>query len=242
MAVAGILDDWHDAASKADEARYFGHFTAGAVFLGTDDSERWDKAAFQAYAHPHFSKGKGWTLKPSNRHISFSPDGKTAWFDEKVLSPNYGPSRGSGVLLLQNGKWRIAQYNLTVPIPNGLLGTVAKMIKAGYPPPGDIDVPAAAAMLEARKGDKDLVVLDVRTPSERAAGRIAGSAHVDFQAAGFKDDLAKLDKTKTYLVHCAKGGRSAKTLAVMKEAGFSPAYNLLGGMTAWTEKGLPVER
>lgn len=242
LAIAGVLDDWHDAASKADEARYFAHFTADAVFLGTDDSERWDKTAFQTYAHPHFSKGKGWTLKPSDRHTSVSPDGMTAWFDEKVLSPNYGPSRGSGVLLLQNGRWLIAQYNLTVPVPNGLLMKVAGMIKAGWPAPGDIDVKAAAALLEARKGDKDLVVLDVRTPSERAAGRIAGSAHVDFQAANFKDELAKLDKSKTYLVHCAKGGRSAKTLSVMKEAGFSPSYNLLGGLTAWEAASLPVEK
>lgn len=159
-----------------------------------------------------------------------------------MLSPNYGPSRGSGVLLLQDGKWRIAQYNLTVPVPNGLLMKVAGMIKAGWPAPGDIDVKAAAAMLETRKGDKDLVVLDVRTPAERAAGRIAGSVNVDFQAAGFKEELSKLDRSKTYLVHCAKGGRSAKTLAVMKEAGFSSAYNLLGGLTAWESASLPVER
>lgn len=198
--------------------------------------------AFRAYAHPHFAKGKGWTLKPSDRHISLAPDGKTAWFDEKVLSPSYGPSRGSGVLLLQGGAWKIAQYNLTVPVPNGLLGKVAKMVAEGYPAPGDLDVPAAAALLAARKGDKDLVVLDVRTPAEHAAGRIAGSVNLDFSAPGFKDELAKLDKSKTYLVHCAKGGRSAKALSLIRAAGVSSAYNMLGGLTAWTEKGLPVEK
>ena len=242
LAVAGVLDYWHDAAAKADEARYFGHFTADAVFLGTDDSERWSVGDFKAYAHPHFAKGKAWTLRPSDRHVSIGPDGKTAWFDEKVLSPAYGPSRGSGVLLLQGGRWRIAQYNLAVPIPNALLGKVAAMVKAGFPPPGDIEVSAAAAMLEARKGDRELVVLDVRTPAEAAAARIPGSVNMDFSAAGFEDELAKLDKSSSYLVHCARGGRSAKALAVMRAAGFSSAYNLLGGLSAWEEKGLPIEK
>ena len=54
-AVAAVLDDFHAAAAQADEARYFGHLDDKAVFLGTDASERWTKAQFQAYAHPYFS-------------------------------------------------------------------------------------------------------------------------------------------------------------------------------------------
>src|SRR5690349_10642917 len=52
-AIAAVLDDWHAAAAHADEDRYFGHLADDAVFLGTDAKERWDKAAFLAYAHPH---------------------------------------------------------------------------------------------------------------------------------------------------------------------------------------------
>ena len=55
-AIARVLDDWHDAAAKADEKRYFDHLTEEAVFLGTDITERWDKKAFRAYSHPHFAK------------------------------------------------------------------------------------------------------------------------------------------------------------------------------------------
>ena len=36
--VAAVLDDWHQAASVADEARYFGHFAPNGVFIGTDPS------------------------------------------------------------------------------------------------------------------------------------------------------------------------------------------------------------
>src|SRR5262245_34037208 len=57
-----------------------------------------------------------------------------------------------------------------------------------------------AAKLVAKKG---VVVLDVRTPSEFAAGHIAGATNVDFQAGDFAERLAKLDRERTYLVHCA---------------------------------------
>ena len=58
--VAAVLDDWHRAASAADTERYFGHFTADAIFIGTDASERWTVEQFRAYARPHFDAGKGW--------------------------------------------------------------------------------------------------------------------------------------------------------------------------------------
>ncbi|GEM_PF-5002778 len=55
-AVAAVLDDWHLAAAQADENRYFGHLAEEAVFLGTDGSERWGKAAFRVFAHPFFAE------------------------------------------------------------------------------------------------------------------------------------------------------------------------------------------
>ena len=84
---------------EADEARYFGHFAAGAVFLGTDATERWDAVAFRAYAHPHFARGKAWSFSAVRRAIILAPDGTVAWFDEDLATPNLGPARGSGVLV-----------------------------------------------------------------------------------------------------------------------------------------------
>ena len=51
-----------------------------------------------------------------------------AWFDEELDTPNLGPARGSGVLLRQNGIWKIAQYNLSIPIPNTLASEVVKLV------------------------------------------------------------------------------------------------------------------
>ena len=129
-AIAAALDDFHLAAAQADEARYFAHFDEGAVFLGTDATERWTKAQFWAYAHPYFAKGKAWSFRATRRAITVSPDGKTAWFDEDLATPNLGPCRGSGVLLLKDGAWKIAQYNLAFTIPNGVAKEVKTLIEA----------------------------------------------------------------------------------------------------------------
>jgi hypothetical protein len=129
-AVAAVLDDWHLAAAQADESRYFGHLREGAVFLGTDATERWTRAEFQVWARPFFQRGRAWIFKVKKRNLAFSAEGKTAWFDEELETPNLGPARGSGVLLKEQGRWRIAQYNLSVPIPNALMTSFKAQIEA----------------------------------------------------------------------------------------------------------------
>lgn len=129
-AVAAILDDWHLAAAQADEARYFSHMDEVAVFLGTDGTERWVKPEFQKWAHPFFARGRAWSFKAVRRSVAISSEGQLAWFDEDLATPNLGPCRGSGVLLKDKGRWRIAQYNLSVPIPNALMDDVKARIAA----------------------------------------------------------------------------------------------------------------
>ena len=129
-AIATSLDDWHLAAAQVDEARYFGHLAEGAVFLGTDPKERWPKAAFQAWAHPIFQRGKAWTFKATRRAITVAKDGRSAWFDEDLATPNLGPARGTGVLSRDKDRWLIEQYSLSVPIPNALMKSVTAQIEA----------------------------------------------------------------------------------------------------------------
>lgn len=127
--INAMLDDWHDAAADADEARYFGAMAPEFVFLGTDAIERWEMAAFRTFAHPYFAKGTAWTFLPRHRHVILSPAADVAWFDEKLDSATYGECRGTGVVRLVEGTWRVAQYNLTIPIPNDLAKTVVGMIR-----------------------------------------------------------------------------------------------------------------
>lgn len=122
-----VLDAWHRAAATADESAYFGAMAPEFVFLGTDATERWDLASFREFAHPYFAKGTAWTFVPRDRHVIVRGD--IAWFDEKLDSASYGECRGTGVLRRVGGEWKVAHYNLTIPIPNELAKTVVGMIR-----------------------------------------------------------------------------------------------------------------
>ncbi len=129
-AVGNVLDALHTNASNADFDSYFGLYDDNAVFIGTDASEVWNLTTFMAYAKPHFDKGSGWTYSPRDRHIYFSPDKKVAWFDELLDNEKLGETRGTGVLIKQDGKWKVTQYHLAIPIPNTIADAVAEQIKA----------------------------------------------------------------------------------------------------------------
>jgi hypothetical protein len=131
-AINSTLDQLHDAASKADGGRYFKLFADDAIYIGTDAAERWTIAQFRAFAEPYFAKGTGWTYKPRSRHVVVAdiPCHCIAWFDELLDSQSYGTSRGTGVLTLKDGSWKIEQYALTFPIPNDLAKGMTKEIEA----------------------------------------------------------------------------------------------------------------
>jgi len=127
--VDGVIDAFHAAAAAADEWAYFDLLSDDAVFIGTDATERWTKEQFREYCRPYFSEGKGWKYVPRGRMVSFSPDGKVAWFDELLDHAKYGVCRGSGVVVWKDGRALIAQYNLSVPIPNERMMDVQQIIQ-----------------------------------------------------------------------------------------------------------------
>ncbi|MGQ0627536.1 MAG: nuclear transport factor 2 family protein, partial [Phycisphaerales bacterium] len=104
-------------------------FAPEGIFLGTDATERWTVDEFRAYARPIFSKGKGWTYHPGDRHIDIAKNESFAFFDELLDNEKYGTCRGTGLLRIVDGEWRIVQYHLTIPVPNDLAERVARMIK-----------------------------------------------------------------------------------------------------------------
>jgi rhodanese-related sulfurtransferase len=88
----------------------------------------------------------------------------------------------------------------------------------------------------------NVMVLDVRTPKEFAAGHIPGATNIDWIAADFPNKVAGLDKSKTWLVHCAAGVRSGKAQDKMAALKFTNVFNLPGGFKAWEKAGKPVEK
>jgi len=128
-AVAAVLDDFHAAASVADEDRYLGHFAADGVFLGTDATERWTVPAFRAFVHPYFAEGRGWTYVATERHVTLAEDGRIAWFDETLENEKYGRVRGTGVLRRVGENWKIVHYSMTFLVPNESAGAVVEVIR-----------------------------------------------------------------------------------------------------------------
>ncbi len=94
---------------------------------------------------------------------------------------------------------------------------------------------------EMMTSKKDVVILDVRTSEEVAAGAIEGSTHLDIYSPNFKSTLEEMDKSKPVMVYCAVGGRSGQAMQMMKKMGFKEVYNLSGGIRAWQSEGKPVK-
>jgi ketosteroid isomerase-like protein len=130
--IAAVLDDFHAAAAAGDRDRYLGHFAPNGVFMGTDDWERWPLDEFTTYVTQRFEEGGGWTYTSEQRHIAFSADGDTAWFDEIMLSPRWGRFRGTGVLTLTDGTWKLAHYSLTALVPNERFEDVSAIATEGF--------------------------------------------------------------------------------------------------------------
>ena len=104
----------------------------------------------------------------------------------------------------------------------------------------DVEGKAAAEKLD----EKDVVVLDVRTPQEVAMGRIPGSINVNIADKDFVEQIGKLDPSKTYLVHCAAGspgGRSRRSIEALELLGVEKIYHLNGGFNGWQKAGNSVE-
>ena len=84
-------------------------------------------------------------------------------------------------------------------------------------------------------------LVDVRTPQEFAAGHLAGSQNINWNAPDFEQNIEKLDEKRPVLVYCAVGGRSGKAAIRLAQLGFGEVYDLAGGFNAWKAAGKKVE-
>ena len=85
-----------------------------------------------------------------------------------------------------------------------------------------------------RRGD-DLQVIDVREPHEYEIARIPGTKLIPL--ARVVSRMNEIDPARETVVHCKAGGRSAKAIQALKQAGFQgKLINLRGGITAWSDE------
>jgi rhodanese-related sulfurtransferase len=89
---------------------------------------------------------------------------------------------------------------------------------------------------------RDAVVVDVREADEYQKGHIANSRHIP--VAHVAERLKELEKykTKPIIVTCNSGTRSASVIGVLTKNGFSEVYGLRGGVSAWQQASMPLEK
>ena len=121
-AIDALIDGLHQDAHEGNFHTYFDRYAPDAVFLGTDKSERWTIDQFKVYAEPAFEDGHGWTYSVKERN--WEGEGSTRWFDEVLLNEKLGHCRGTGVVELIDGEWKIAHYALTMLVPNEIAAEV----------------------------------------------------------------------------------------------------------------------
>jgi hypothetical protein len=112
-----FMNSWHQAASDSHFEAYFDKIESKGIFIGTDASENWPKQEFETYSKPHFAKGAAWNFKMLERNIYMDESKEVIWFDE-LLDTWMGICRGSGVIIVENSKFKIKHYVLSLAIPN----------------------------------------------------------------------------------------------------------------------------
>ena len=105
------------------------------------------------------------------------------------------------------------------------------MTQAGNQPQME-EITATELKQRLDAGD-DIQIIDVREPHEYEVARIPGSRLIPLGQVVSR--MSEIDPTRETVVHCKMGGRSAKAIAQLKQAGFTGRLvNLKGGITAWS--------
>ncbi len=89
---------------------------------------------------------------------------------------------------------------------------------------------------------EDALVVDVRDPGEYGAGHILGAKNWPLDRLDERGGEAARRKDKPVIVYCDTGERAPKAAAALRKLGFTRVVNLSGGLPAWQQAGLPVEK
>jgi len=128
LSINTFLNNWHQAAAKADELVFFDSMDENGIYIGTDATECWSRQEFYDWALKYFDRETAWDFTPVSMNIYFSKDGKTVWFNE-LLDTWMGVCRGSGTLHLSTSGWKIDQYHLSVTVPNEKIKDFIELLK-----------------------------------------------------------------------------------------------------------------
>ncbi|HXE97029.1 MAG TPA: rhodanese-like domain-containing protein [Dongiaceae bacterium] len=88
--------------------------------------------------------------------------------------------------------------------------------------------------------NKNIYLLDVRTPQEYSQGRLAGSVLIP--VGEFERRIGEVPKNKTIIVYCAVGARSKPVASFLSQQGYRDVYHMTDGIVGWYRNGFPIQR
>ena len=95
---------------------------------------------------------------------------------------------------------------------------------------------------EVLKKNKTIVILDVRTAEEFAAGHLKGAQNIDIHQQDAYSKLDKLNPKTTYLVYCRTNHRSGMAVDYMMQKGFKNVYQMMDGFPGWASNNFAYEK
>ena len=95
---------------------------------------------------------------------------------------------------------------------------------------------------EVLKKNKAIVILDVRTAEEFAAGHLKGAQNIDIRQSDAYSKLAKLNPKTTYLVYCRTNHRSGMAVDYMMQKGFKTVYQMMDGFPGWAANNFAYDK
>ena len=101
----------------------------------------------------------------------------------------------------------------------------------------DISSREARVLMEK---NKDIFLLDVRTPQENSQARLPGTKLIPINE--FERRINEVPRNKTILVYCAVGSRSKPVAEYLSKNGYKNVYNMSDGLVGWYRNGFPLQR
>ena len=103
---------------------------------------------------------------------------------------------------------------------------------------GALSASAAVQLINREKA----VVVDVGEADEYASGHVGGAKNVPFSELENKLALTVKNKALPLILVCPTGARASRAVAVAKKLGYEQAQALGGGLKAWKDANLPLEK
>jgi hydroxyacylglutathione hydrolase len=175
---------------------------------------------------------------------SFIPDSLSIWLDGTSAYPGWVLNYNQKILFVHERKsdmrkvathfWRLGFDNMRGFLCPG----ISEWQETGKPLShiGTLSAPTLQSKLE--KGE--VLLVDVRELSEWKEGYIEGAKRIFF--GHLMEKAASLPRNKPATVICSVGNRASIGASILKREGFQEVYNVLGGMTAWTNLGYPTKK